>query len=156
MKKESRMNTSKTLVLTAFFMLFSVMAWAGNPEGVKVKVKGIQQVLLIKFKKSTSDSTIQQIALQAFDLEKRARTLKSVDWGKKANLTDDTKDYDYCLTLYFSNETNFEIFNQNPVRLEFMGKLIPLSQNLLKFTYKVQKFDKMKEAKKDKQKKSKK
>lgn len=150
MKKESRTNTSKTLVITAFLMLFSIVTWAGNPEAVKVKVKGIQQILLIKFKKSTSDNSIQQIALEAINLEKRTRTLKSVDWGKKANLTDDTQDYDYCLTFNFNNETNFEIFNQNPVRLEFMGKLIPLSENILKFTSKVQKFDKPKESKKEK------
>ncbi|MBN2614339.1 MAG: Dabb family protein [Bacteroidales bacterium] len=150
MKKARRINTNKTLVFTALLMLFSVMAQAGSPEGAKVKVKGIQQILLIQFKKSTSDSTIQQIAMEAYNMKKRARTLKSVEWGKKTNLTDDTKDYDYCLTLSFSSETNFEIYNQNPVRLEFMGKLIPLSENILKFTYRVQKFDKPKEPKKEK------
>ncbi|MBN2638438.1 MAG: Dabb family protein [Bacteroidales bacterium] len=139
MKKQSRFSTNKTLALTIFFMLFSIMAWAGKPKKTEFKVKGIQQVLLIKFKKGTSDSTIQQIAVQAFNLGKKARTLKSVEWGKKTQLSDDTKDYDYCLTFNFSNETNFEIFNQNPIKMEFMGKLYPVSAELLKFTYKVEK-----------------
>lgn len=139
MKKESHINTSKALILTVFFMVFSVMAWAGKPKELKTKVTGIDQILLIKFKEGTSDSTIQKIVYEAFKMEKKTRSLKSVDWGKKTKLSDDTEEYNYCLTFHFSNETNFEIFNQNPIRLEFMGKLIPISSNILKFTYRVEK-----------------
>lgn len=138
MKRTKTFSTHKTLILSVFFMMFSVMAWAGNSKQLKTKVTGIHQILLVKFKKSVSDSTIQQVAFDAFNLKKSARTLKSVEWGKRSKLSDDTQDYDYVIVFHFSNETNFEIFSQNPARLEFMGKLIPLSSNILKFTYKVE------------------
>lgn len=134
MKQVSRTISNTTLYLTIILLLFSANAWAGKKTKV-VKTKGIQQIMLIKFKDSTSDKAIENIAVRAYEMTKRARTLKSVEWGKKTQVADDTKAYDYCLILHFKSETDFEIYHQNPVRLEFMGKLIPLASDILKFTY---------------------
>lgn len=137
--KQARKTSYSTPILFTFILLFvSTTMWAGKKTKIK-KVSGIEQILLIKFKDSTSDSTIQKIAVKAYDLQKKSRTLKSVEWGKKTTISDDTKDYDYCLILSFKSETDFEIFHENPIRLEFMGKLIPLSQNIIKFTYRGEK-----------------
>ena len=40
--------------------------------------------------------------------------------------------------LEFKNDNNLEIFQANPLRMRLMGKLIPVSDKILKFTYRIE------------------
>ncbi len=102
------------------------------------KKKGIREIILVKFKKDVSPAQMVELDKLIKDLKSNTRTIEKVEWGKRIEYTGATKEYDKCLMLKFKNDNNLEIFQSNPVRLKLMGKLIPITDKILKFTYRIE------------------
>lgn len=123
----------KYFILSLFMIVTSGFLFANKPA--QKSGKEIHQLILVKFKDNISPKQINSIDSLAQVLKKKSRTVQKLNWGKRLENSGASNVYDYCLTIKFKNAINFEIFQQNPLRLEFMGKLIPLSAKILKFTY---------------------
>ncbi len=123
-----------------FFIAFALLLGAVGTRAMVPfgKKKGIREIILIKFKSNTTPAQKTELNKLIKDLESNTKTLKNVEWGKRIDFTDASKEYDQCLMLEFKNYNNFEIFQTNPVRLRLMGKLIPITTKILKFTYKIE------------------
>lgn len=130
------MITKKNLSLILILFVFSTSIM-GKEIPLPSKDKVIKQYILIGFKSDVKPSQINEIKEQAMTLAKKVHTLKKVEWGKRADITDNTKDYGYCLIFEFRNDSDFEIFQENPLRIELMGKIYPIAKKTLKFTYHV-------------------
>ncbi len=102
------------------------------------KKTGIREIILVKFKKDITPAQRSELDKLIKDLKSNTRTIERVEWGKRIDYTGSTKEYDQCLMLKFKNDNNLEIFQSNPVRLKLMGKLIPISDKILKFTYRIE------------------
>jgi hypothetical protein len=126
----------KKLFLIVFAVFLSISATqAINPFGKKT---GIREIVLVKFKKGIPPAQKEELDKLIKNLKSDARTIDKVEWGKRLDFTGATKEYDYCLMLEFKNDNNLEIFNTNPVRMKLMGKLIPMTDKILKFTYRIE------------------
>ncbi len=123
-----------------FFIVFALLLGAVGTQAMVPfgKKKGIREIILIKFKSNITPAQKTELNKLIKDLKSNTKTLKNVEWGKRIDFTDASKEYDQCLMLEFKNYNNFEIFQANPVRLKLMGKLIPITTKILKFTYKIE------------------
>ncbi len=130
------MIIKKYLSLVLILFIFST-SLLGKEAPIPAKDKVIKQYILIGFKTGIKPAQINEIKEQAMALAKKTRTLKKVEWGKRADITDNTKDYGYCLIFEFKNDADFEIFQENPLRIELMGRIYPIAKKTLKFTYHV-------------------
>ncbi|VAW27888.1 hypothetical protein MNBD_BACTEROID07-754 [hydrothermal vent metagenome] len=102
------------------------------------KKTGIREIILVKFKNDVSPAQRAELDKLIRDLKSNTKTIEKVEWGKRIEYTDASKAYDQCLMLKFKNDNDLQIFQSNPVRLKLMGKLIPISDKILKFTYKIE------------------
>lgn len=130
----------KKFLLLSFVLLSSVgIVMAKNKEKKTIKhTKEIRQVVLVQFKSNVTAKEKAEISKLAYKLKEKSKTLQKLDWGKPLEVTGSNSDtYDFCLTFKFKNDTNYEIFQQNPLRMEFMGKLIPLTKDMLTYTYRI-------------------
>lgn len=126
----------KKVLFVAFAILMGIAeTQAMVPFGKK---KGIREIILVKFKKDVSPAQMAELNKLIKDLKSNTRTIEKVEWGKRIEYTGATKEYDKCLMLKFKNDNNLEIFQSNPVRLKLMGKLIPITDKILKFTYRIE------------------
>ncbi len=125
----------KILLVVIALTIGIVETQAMNPFGKK---SGIREVILVKFKKDITPAQKKELDALIKDLKSQTKTIENVEWGKRIDYTGASKEYDQCLMLKFKNDNNLEIFQSNPVRLKLMGMLIPLSDKLLKFTYKTE------------------
>jgi len=122
------------------FVVFALVigfaeAQAMAPFGKKT---GIREIILVKFKKDITPAQRAELDKLIKDLKSNTKTIERVEWGKRIDYTGSTKEYDQCLMLKFKNDNNLEIFQSNPVRLKLMGKLIPITDKILKFTYRIE------------------
>lgn len=122
----------KIVLLSLILFSFSLAGYAGTPFN---KEKGIRKLILIHFKNGTTDKQIASIDSLARVVNSKVKAIHKLEWGKKMEENNATTQYDFCLMLEFKNATNFEIYQQNPLRLQLMGKLIPLTDKILNFTY---------------------
>jgi len=126
----------KKVLLVVFALLIGFAeTQAINPFGKK---QGIREIILVKFKKDITPAQRKELDALIKNLKSNTKTIEKVEWGKRLDYTGASKEYDQCLMLKFKNDNNLEIFQADPVRLKLMGKLIPLSEKLLKFTYKTE------------------
>ncbi len=128
----------KILLMSLLLFSTSGILFAKKTEKVNKPSKEIRQVILIKFKDSVTAKDKATINDLVRILKKKSRTVQKLDWGKPLEVTgNDANTYDFCLTFKFKSDTNYEIFQQNPLRMEFMGKLIPMTENIVTYTYRV-------------------
>ncbi len=126
----------KKVLLIAFALLMGIAeTQAMNPFGKKA---AIREIILVKFKKGVTPAQMKELNTLIKDIKSNTKTVDKVEWGKRIDFTGASKEYDQCLMLKFKNDNNLEIFQSNPVRLRLMGKLIPLTDKILKFTYKTE------------------
>ncbi len=126
----------KKVLLIAFALLMGIAeTQAVNPFGKKA---AIREIILVKFKKGVTPAQMKELNTLIKDIKSNTKTVDKVEWGKRIDFTGASKEYDQCLMLKFKNDNNLEIFQSNPVRLRLMGKLIPLTDKILKFTYKTE------------------
>jgi len=100
----------------------------------------IREIILVKFKKDVTPAQMSALNKLIKDLKSNTKTVDEVEWGRRIDYTGSTKEYDQCLVLKFKNDNDLEVFQTNPVQLELMGKLIPITTKILKFTYKTIKY----------------
>ncbi len=124
------------LVVFALFLGFTE-AQAISPFAKKPIIR---EIILVKFKKNVTPAQMAALNKLIKDLKSNTKTVDAVEWGKRIDYTGSTKDYDQCLVLKFKNDNDLEVFQTNPVQLELMGKLIPITTKILKFTYKTIKY----------------
>lgn len=127
----------KKILLMSFVLLSTsgILFAKKNEKAVKT-TNAIRQVVLVKFKKSVTAKEIATLEKEAAQLKKKSRTLQKLDWGKPLEVKgNDSDNYDFCLTFKFKSDTYYEIFQQNPMRMEFMGKLLPMTKDILSYTY---------------------
>ena len=126
----------KKVLFIVFALLMGIAeTQAMNPFGKKA---AIREIILVKFKKGVTPAQMKELNTLIKDIKSNTKTVDKVEWGKRINFTGASKEYDQCLMLKFKNDNNLEIFQSNPVRLRLMGKLIPLTDKILKFTYKTE------------------
>ncbi len=126
----------KKVLFVVFAILMGIVeTQAMVPFGKKA---GIREIILVKFKKDITPAQRAELDKLIKDLKSNTRTIEKVEWGKRIDYTGSTKEYDRCLMLKFKNDNNLEIFQSNPVRLKLMGKLIPITDKILKFTYRIE------------------
>ncbi len=124
----------KKITLTVLILFsMTLLTYAHSPK--KTKTRGIRQIVMVKFKAKTTAAEIAAIDSLALNMGEKVKPIRKIEWGKRIDENGTTTDYDYCLMLEFKNETDMEIYQTNPLRLKLMGKLIPLSDQTLKFTY---------------------
>ncbi len=124
----------KTVLFIVFALLMGVAeTQAMTPFGKKAIIR---EIILVKFKKDITAVQRTELDKLIKDLKSNTRTIDKVEWGKRIDFTGASKEYDQCLMLEFKNDNNLEIFQSNPVRLKLMGMLIPITDKILKFTYK--------------------
>ena len=126
----------KIVLLGLILFSFSLTGFAATH---KTKGKGIRKLILVHFKNGTTDKQIASIDSLARVVDSKVKAISKLEWGGKMDENGATTQYDYCLMLEFKNSTDLEIFRQNPVQLQLMGKLIPLSDKILNFTYLIDK-----------------
>jgi len=102
------------------------------------KKTGIREIVLVKFKKDITSDQRAELDKLIKDLKSNTKTIERVEWGKRIDFSGASKEYDQCLMLEFKNDNNLEIFQANPLRMKLMGKLIPLTDKILKFTYRIE------------------
>lgn len=102
------------------------------------KKPGIREIILVKFKKNITPAQRKELDTFIKELKSNAKTIENVEWGKRLDFSGASKEYDQCLMLKFKNDNNLEIFQANPLRMRLEGKLIPLSEKILKFTYRIE------------------
>ncbi len=122
------------LIMLVALLGFSQMQ-AKAPFGKKT---GIREIILVKFKKDVSPAQRKELDAFIKELKSNAKTIEKVEWGKRVDFSGASKEYDQCLMLEFKNDNNLEIFQANPLRMRLMGKLIPVSDKILKFTYRIE------------------
>ena len=128
----------KILLMSLILFSTSGILLAKKTEKVNKPSKEIRQVILIKFKDSVTAKNKATINDLMKVLKGKSRTIQRLDWGKPLEVTgDDSDSYNFCLTFKFKNDTNYEIFQQNPLRMEFMGILIPFTENIVTYTYRI-------------------
>ncbi len=122
------------------FVVFAILMGIAETQAMVPfgKKKGIREIILVKFKKDVTPAQRAELDKLIKDLKSNTKTIERVEWGKRIDYTGSTKEYDRCLMLKFKNDNNLEIFQSNPVRLKLMGKLIPISDKILKFTYRIE------------------
>lgn len=127
----------KKFLLMSFVLLStSGILFAKKTKKAIKPTKEIRQVILVQFKKSVTAKDVTSLEKYAAELKKKSRTLQKLDWGKPMEVKgNESEHYDFCLTFRFKNDTFYEIFQQNPMRMEFMGKLIPMTKDILSYTY---------------------
>jgi len=127
----------KKFLLLSFVMLFTTDILFAKKTTKPIKsTKEIRQIILVQFKSSVKPIDIKDLEKFAAELKKKSKTLQKLDWGKPLEIKgNDSNKYDFCFTFKFKNSTYYEIFQQNPMRMEFMGKLIPMAKNILSYTY---------------------
>ena len=128
----------KLLFFSIFILIASGSVFAGKPL-IKKNNASLRQVILIKFKDKTTPAQIHSLDSLTQVLNNKVKTLRNAEWGKRIDFTEVSTEYDYCLMFEFKTENDFEIFQENPLRLKFFGKLIPMSDKMLKFIYQVNK-----------------
>ena len=126
----------KIVVVSLILFSFSLSGYAGTP---RIKEKGIRKLILVHFKTGTTENQIAGIDSLARIVNSKVKAINKLEWGKKMEENGATTQYDFCLMLEFKNAINFEIYQQNPLQLQLMGKLIPLSDKILNFTYLIDK-----------------
>ena len=126
----------KKIILAFFVLLFTTTStYAVIPFGKKPTA--IREIILVKFKKDVSAT--QKKALDALlDELRHTKTIEKVEWGKRIDYTGASKEYDQCLMLKFKNDNDLEVFQTNPLRMRLLGKLIALSDKMLRFTYHIE------------------
>ncbi|MBE0651659.1 MAG: Dabb family protein [Bacteroidales bacterium] len=129
----------KILLMSLFLLSTSGILLAKKTEKTIKPSKEIRQIILIKFKYSVTAKEKTAVGDLARVLKEKSKTIQKLDWGNPLEITgdNDSNTYDFCLTFKFKNDTNYEIFQQNPLRMEFMGKLIPLAENIVTYTYRI-------------------
>lgn len=127
----------KRFLLMSFVLLStSGILFAKKTKKAVKSTNEIRQVILVEFKSSVKPIDKKDLEKFAAELKKKSRTLQKLDWGKPMEVKgNDSNKYDFCFTFKFKSDTFYEIFQQNPMRMEFMGKLIPMSKNILSYTY---------------------
>lgn len=128
------------VLLSTSGILFAGILFTKNKKKDAVKsTKEIRQVVLVKFKSNVTAGQIAEIGKLAKNLQEKSKTLQKLDWGKPLEFknSEGSNTYDFCFTFKFKNGTNYEIFQQNPLRMEFLGKLIPLTKSRLTYTYRI-------------------
>ena len=126
----------KKVLLVVFAVLLGVTEiHAMVPFGKKT---GIREIVLVKFKKDITSDQRAELDKLIKDLKSNTKTIERVEWGKRIDFSGASKEYDQCLMLEFKNDNNLEIFQANPLRMKLMGKLIPLTDKILKFTYRIE------------------
>ena len=126
----------KILILVIALLSITSISLARTP---KVKTTGIRQIVLVKFKTQVTNNQIATLDSLSQILAEKVKPIRKLQWGKRMDEIGTTQEYDYCLVVEFRNETDLEIYETNPLHLKFMGKLIPLSEKTLKFTYQIKK-----------------
>ncbi len=130
----------KKILLLSFILLSSTgMLIAKKTEKAVKPSKEICQVILVKFKDSVTAKDKTALDDLSRALKEKSRTVQKMDWGQPLEVTGDgdANTYDFCLTFRFKNDANYEIFQQNPLRVEFLGRLIPMADNIITYTYRV-------------------
>jgi len=126
----------KILVLGLILLSITQLGYAHAP---KDKTKGIREILLVKFKSSTTAKEIAGIDSLIMEMREKVKPIKKLEWGKRIDENNATSAYDYCLMLEFKNETDKETYRVHPLHYKLLGRLIPLSEKTLKFTYLINK-----------------
>ena len=128
----------KILLMSLFLLSASGILFAKKTEKGSKQTKGIHQVILINFKDSVTEKNKDDIDKFVQLLKEKSKTVQEMDWGKPLEVTgNNSENFDFCITIKFKNDTNYEIFQQNPLRMEFMGTLIPLTDNIITYTYQI-------------------
>jgi len=126
----------KILILAIALLSITSISLARTP---KVKTTGIRQIVLVKFKTQVTNKQITSLDSLSKVLAEKVKPIRKLEWGKRIDEIGSSQEYDYCLVVEFRNETDMEIYQTNPLHLKFMGKMIPLSEKTLKFTYQIKK-----------------
>ncbi|UBM62030.1 Dabb family protein [Candidatus Sulfidibacterium hydrothermale] len=101
------------------------------------KPTAIREIILVKFKKDIPATQKEELIALIEEL-KHTKTIEKVEWGKRVDYTGASKEYDQCLMLKFKNDNNMEIFQANPLRMRMLGKLMAMSDKMLRFTYHIE------------------
>lgn len=131
----------KFLLMSLFLLSTSGILLAKKTEKAVKPSNEIRQIILVKFKSSVTPKDIAALDELARTLKDKAKTVQKLDWGQPLEVTgdDDSNTYDFCLTFKFKSDTYYEVFQQNPLRVEFLGKLIPMASSIVTYTYRLYK-----------------
>lgn len=129
----------KLFILAIVFISVSSFGLARNSKEKKVKTTGIRQIVLLKFKSQITAGQIASIDSLTVTMAEKIKPVRKLEWGKRVDETGTTKTFDYCLMVEFRDETDMEIYQTNPLHLKFLGKIIPMTEKMLKFTYLIKK-----------------
>ena len=129
------MNMRKIGAIIVLLIVTMVSLQAKEPV---FKTKKIRHLVLLKFKKGTTPEQIARIDTLVWNLEKEIKVVHHLEWGKSLEMSNETEEYDYCLSIIFRSKTDMTLYDQHPAHQRLKAAIIPIASKIIRFNYMIE------------------
>ncbi len=107
-------------------------------EPLMLKSKKIRHIVLIKFKEGTTPDQIARIDTLVWNMAKEIKVVHHLEWGKGLQLANETRAYDYCLSILFKSKTDILLYDEHPSHQKLKAAVLPLVSKIIRFNYRIE------------------